>query len=257
MISVVTVNYNDSAGLAATLDSVRRCKDQGASIECIVIDGASTDGSVDVMRRFVDVIDIGISERDSGIYDAMNKGSVYASGCSILFLNSGDVFFPGFDLAEFQSKFRVGENMVLCRCIQVFCSDAYLRPSLSYSGVDVDRYGHQAVFVPKRVYKELSFDTDLAISADSKWKREAAKRSDVQVCEDVCSIFMLGGISNDPTARQVAILACQKNGFVPAIKGSVKLLVRLIVGRRILYRLLFWRKCDRLQWSEAGEIVKS
>ena len=65
------------------------CKD----FEYIVIDGASTDGSVDLLKQYSDIIDYKISEKDNGIYNAMNKGIKYAHGEYCLFLNSGDILY--------------------------------------------------------------------------------------------------------------------------------------------------------------------
>lgn len=87
-ISIITINLNNYQGLEKTINSViyQSCKD----FEYIVIDGCSTDGSSDLLIRYKDNITIGISEPDSGIYNAMNKGIRYASGVYCIFLNSGD-----------------------------------------------------------------------------------------------------------------------------------------------------------------------
>lgn len=87
-LSIITINYNNKEGLTRTVESVKcqRCKD----FEYIVVDGDSTDGSKDIMQEYADVINIAISEKDTGIYDAMNKGTRAAHGDFLLFLNSGD-----------------------------------------------------------------------------------------------------------------------------------------------------------------------
>ncbi|HPJ09413.1 MAG TPA: glycosyltransferase family 2 protein [Flavobacterium sp.] len=89
-ISVITVNYNDKSGLEKTIASV--IGQTFADIEYIVIDGDSTDGSKEVIEAFKKKIDIAVSEPDSGIYNAMNKGIRAASGEYLFFLNAGDVF---------------------------------------------------------------------------------------------------------------------------------------------------------------------
>lgn len=87
-LSIITINYNNKEGLKRTAESVKRqrCKD----FEYIVVDGDSTDGSKAVMQEYADTIDIAISEKDTGIYNAMNKGVKVAHGDFLLFLNSGD-----------------------------------------------------------------------------------------------------------------------------------------------------------------------
>lgn len=87
MISVITVNYNNAAGLESTIKSVAG---QSGNFEYIVIDGGSTDGSKAMLDRYNTVISKGISEKDNGIYHAMNKGIGYAKGDYCLFINSGD-----------------------------------------------------------------------------------------------------------------------------------------------------------------------
>lgn len=87
-LSVITINYNNVKGLKKTIDSVinQTYKD----FEYIVIDGASNDGSIDIIKEYKSKIDYWVSEKDKGIYNAMNKGILAAKGNYLLFLNSGD-----------------------------------------------------------------------------------------------------------------------------------------------------------------------
>ena len=89
-ISIITINYNNCEGLRRTIESVvnQTCRD----FEYIIIDGGSTDGSVDVIKRYADNIDYWVSEPDKGIYNAMNKGIRMATGDYVQILNSGDMF---------------------------------------------------------------------------------------------------------------------------------------------------------------------
>lgn len=87
-LSVITINYNNKEGLHRTIDSIRNQATH--NFEYIIIDGGSTDGSVDIIKENVDIIDYWVSERDHGIYEAMNKGVRAAKGMFLQFLNSGD-----------------------------------------------------------------------------------------------------------------------------------------------------------------------
>lgn len=89
-ISVITINYNNCDGLRRTLESVaaQTCKD----FEYIVIDGGSTDGSVELIKQYESIITYWVSEPDRGIYHAMNKGVAKATGEYCNFLNSGDKY---------------------------------------------------------------------------------------------------------------------------------------------------------------------
>lgn len=88
--SIITINYNNRDGLARTIESVvgQTCRDY----EYLIIDGGSTDGSVDVIKAHEACIDYRVSEQDHGVYHAMNKGVAQAHGDYCIFMNSGDCF---------------------------------------------------------------------------------------------------------------------------------------------------------------------
>ena len=89
-LSIITINYNNRDGLRKTIESViaQSCKD----FEFIIIDGASTDGGVDVLKEYDRHIDYWSSTPDNGVYNAMNKGVKIARGRYCIFMNSGDTF---------------------------------------------------------------------------------------------------------------------------------------------------------------------
>jgi len=89
-ISIITINYNNAPNLRGTIESV--INQTYRNVEYLVIDGASTDGSGDIIKEFANEIDYWVSEKDKGIYNAMNKGLIKATGDYILYLNSGDYF---------------------------------------------------------------------------------------------------------------------------------------------------------------------
>lgn len=92
-ITIVTVVFNARDALPRTLDSVF---DQGyEALEYLVVDGGSTDGTLDVVRSYEDRLALWISEPDQGIYDAMNKGIAHAEGRVVGLLNAGDTYLPG------------------------------------------------------------------------------------------------------------------------------------------------------------------
>lgn len=87
-LSIITINYNNRDGLRKTIESV--VAQTTREFEYIIIDGGSTDGSVDVIKEYANYIDYWVSEPDKGIYNAMNKGVAAAHGEYCQFLNSGD-----------------------------------------------------------------------------------------------------------------------------------------------------------------------
>ena len=90
LFSIITINLNNKDGLKATIDSVI-CQDYN-NYEYIIIDGVSNDGSVDIIKENTRHLSYWISEKDKGVYNAMNKGLYKASGKYVIFLNSGDTF---------------------------------------------------------------------------------------------------------------------------------------------------------------------
>jgi len=88
MLSIVTINFNNALGLKKTIDSLSIFR--GSGFQWVFIDGGSMDGSLELAKTFSKAGDVIISEPDSGIYNAMNKGIANATGDQILFLNSGD-----------------------------------------------------------------------------------------------------------------------------------------------------------------------
>lgn len=95
MLTVITVVRNDRDGLSRTIRSIAGHK--RSDIEYVVIDGASSDGTLELIMDHEELIDLWISEPDSGIYDAMNKGIARSSGEYLLFLNAGDELVADLD----------------------------------------------------------------------------------------------------------------------------------------------------------------
>jgi glycosyltransferase involved in cell wall biosynthesis len=91
LFSIIAPSYNSGAKLARTIDSVLS---QDAAVEMVVVDGGSTDGTADLLKGYGDRV-VWVSEKDSGLYDAMNKGIAMAKGRYLNFQGAGDVIRPG------------------------------------------------------------------------------------------------------------------------------------------------------------------
>ena len=165
LISIITVVYNNVESIEETILSV--INQTYSNVEYIVIDGGSTDGTVDVIKQYNAQIDYWISEPDAGIYDAMNKGLIYATGKWVNFMNSGDMFF---------------QNDVLMQLLKYFASDndvIYGDVEYRYKGVRFVRRArnvkymwtgmiasHQSFFVKRRLHQNNPFILDYKLSAD-------------------------------------------------------------------------------------------
>lgn len=113
LISIITINLNKARGLQQTIESVVR--QSFTDYEYIIIDGGSTDGSLQIINEFAHKITYWSSEPDKGIYNAMNKGIKKANGTYLLFLNSGDVLYNSDVLLSFSSP-GFTEDIVYGNC---------------------------------------------------------------------------------------------------------------------------------------------
>ena len=168
MYSIITINYNNAMGLEHTFRSVfsQSCH----NYEYIVIDGGSTDSSLDVIKRYADKITYWVSEMDRGIYHAMNKGVVQAHGEYCLFMNSGDCFYDEYVLERIEAlkcKEEIFVGKVVAGKDEVLMSPPPKRDvSLYhlYSGA----IPHQGAFIHTDLLRKFPYDESLKISAD--WK---------------------------------------------------------------------------------------
>ena len=121
-ISIVTVSYNAAAEIEPTLLSV--AEQTHPDIEYLVVDGASGDGTLDIVNRYRDSVDVLVSEKDGGIYDAMNKALRLATGEAVIFMNAGDFYLSRY-VVELAAEFltRTPDADVVYGGIEVRYSD--------------------------------------------------------------------------------------------------------------------------------------
>jgi glycosyltransferase involved in cell wall biosynthesis len=108
-LSIITVCYNSEKTIRKTIESVLSQKYQ--NIEYIIVDGGSTDNTVNIIREYGDRISNFISEKDNGIYDAMNKGISLANGDIVGILNSDDIFYDNDTISCIAEKFNNNLNL--------------------------------------------------------------------------------------------------------------------------------------------------
>jgi glycosyltransferase involved in cell wall biosynthesis len=181
-ISVVTVCFNAVATIERTILSVQ--SQSYPNIEYIVVDGASNDGTLDVANKYADKISRLISEKDEGIFDAMNKGTAIATGEVIYFLNADDCFFDEGVLDDVARAFEEDRSRMLVYG-NVILKDGPpgvlnfpARPfqKRSISEFLHNSFCHQAVFVRRTLFARLGpFDLRYKYSADYEWIIRAFK----------------------------------------------------------------------------------
>jgi glycosyltransferase involved in cell wall biosynthesis len=109
-LSIITINFNNAEGLQKTMESV--FSQSYDNFQFLIIDGASTDGSVAILESNNDRLDYWVSEQDSGVYNAMNKGIMASNGDYLLFLNSGDQLTGPSALSDFIHHEKFGGDII-------------------------------------------------------------------------------------------------------------------------------------------------
>ena len=172
-ISIITVVFNGEKFIEKTIKSVLSQTYQ--NIEYIIIDGGSTDGTVDIIKKYGSKIDLWKSEKDNGIYDAMNKGISLATGEVISLINSDDYYYRNKTIETIMSIFN-NDKVDICYgdCIQVSRNDEtkviryWKSKDLTYKNYHYGWYPpHPSFFVTKKMYEKYgTFDTNIKIASD-------------------------------------------------------------------------------------------
>ncbi len=198
-LSVITIVYNNVRDVERTMLSV--LGQTYKNIEYIIVDGLSTDGTLDVIDKYRDRISKLISEKDKGIYDAMNKGLDIATGDYVIFMNSGDEFYDHDTVtAVFASAddadIYYGETEMIDDTGQSLGQRRHQAPA-AFTWRDF-KYGmsisHQAIYI--RCSLAEPYDNRYQLSADIDWIIRAAKKSQkiVNVNRYVAK-YLVGGMS--------------------------------------------------------------
>lgn len=164
-LSIITINLNNAVGLEKTIKSV--ISQDFIDYEYIIIDGKSTDSSLDVIEKYASRINYWVSEPDTGIYNAMNKGIMKAKGDYLLFMNSGDCFVGSNTLTSVFNK-GYADDILVGDCI----FDKKIKFPEKYTFYNVMTFfipNHQSTFIKRSLFDELGlYDENLTICAD--WK---------------------------------------------------------------------------------------
>lgn len=169
-LSIVTINRNNAEGLRKTIESV--VSQSFNDFEYIVIDGASTDGSVEVIKEYQDRITYWVSEPDSGVYQAMNKGIRKACGEYILMLNSGDFLVDKCVIEKVMPHMHdediIQGNVIYQKNGFMMRNRGYGKSDISFIDVMDGLFLHQAMFCKKSVYDQYGcFDESYKKGADT------------------------------------------------------------------------------------------
>lgn len=240
VLSVVTINRNNASGLKITFDSMLKQNiNEENLVEYIVIDGASTDESVDVIKEYeklfakTKISFSWISEPDKGIYNAMNKGLEKASGMLTGIMNSGDGYTEN-ALNHALNLFKKNPD-----CIQYGVVNKYkdghfegaLCPKFEY--LEESMIPHNATFVPKKYYEEFGFyDESFKVLADfDRFLKFYTEKLPFLYSDNIVCDYDLSGISM--TSDRVDMereLVLKRYGYYvpPTMKQKIKKILRKI-----------------------------
>jgi glycosyltransferase involved in cell wall biosynthesis len=170
LISIITISRNNAVGIEKTIKSV--INQTYNNIEYIIIDGASTDGTVNVIKKYNSQITFWISEPDSGIYNAMNKGIKQSKGEYIMFLNSGDELYEPHCLYNIVSQADyfdiVYSNLKMVNEKKTFIKESPRKLTFQY--FTNNAIPHPATLIKRKLFNSLGlYDESLKIVSDWKW----------------------------------------------------------------------------------------
>lgn len=238
LVTIITVVLNGEKHLEQSIRSV--CDQQYPNIEYFIIDGGSTDGTLDIIHKYEDRIDYWISEPDGGIYDAMNKGISLARGEWLYFLGADDRLSAADTISGLKS-FLMNNSTVVCGKVS-YQDNRVVQSRFSLRTYMHNTVHHQAAFYHKHLFEHWKYDATLQVMADyelnlmiylNKWGFSTVPNL-IAVCAD-------GGISRTQLNKAFHETNRIRGRHVkPAVNKLLSLLFKLQFGLyKIVYSTLF------------------
>lgn len=245
LITVITVVYNGVKYLEETIQSV--INQTYPNVEYIIIDGGSTDGTVDIIKKYEDYIDYWVSERDKGIYDAMNKGIMCSTGEIIGIINADDYLYSKtlFNVVHVFIKNKID---YIYGCLDLISKDGIKLKTVCSFGINHFKYKifkhmpflHPTLFIKHFVYKKIGlFNTIYTLSGDYDFELRLLKSYYKGMNSNIVTgVFRLGGKSGGISTYRENHQLLLKHGVSPIIVyvNSIVLITKLII-RNIFNRI--------------------
>lgn len=240
-LSIITINRNNAQGLEKTIENV--VTQTGFSqnkLEYIIIDGASTDDSVKVIQKFIQHPDYGskitywVSEPDTGIYNAMNKGIKKARGSLIGIINSGDWYLPHI-FSDIITTHESNPNSILYGALKAYSKNGF--ESIWGKNAKIlpkEMIPHPPTFVPKKCYEQYGyFNESYKIAGDYElFLRFYTNKVDFQFIDKIICCYNLEGISQTSKKTDKEVINVKKQyGFYtpPTFKQNIKTIIKKIL----------------------------
>jgi glycosyltransferase involved in cell wall biosynthesis len=236
LVSIVTVVFNGSRFLDETIASV--CNQSYRNIEYIIIDGGSTDSTLDIIKAHESEIDYWISEPDGGIYDAMNKGISLCSGNIIKLINADDRLTVGsveLAVSKYNELLPKGDDFFIAGYLDIINGQGDiigLGNKISFTKY-FDSFLHPSWYVPATIYERFGpYSLDYSISSDYEYYLRLTSRSiSMEMLEIPLAQYRKGGASSGLLGvPQVFIINKSYFGFFRAIYVAILISIRKIAG---------------------------
>lgn len=206
--TIITSTFNCSKTINKTVKSIRRQIENGSDVQWIIVDGLSTDSTLEVLNENIDIIDKLIVESDEGIYDAWNKAVKNINGDWVIFMGSGDTFNSNSTLVEVENflkfidatEFKIVYGNVSLVDADNNSLDIYEEiKSNDYSNGRPPLPPHQGTFQHKDLFcDEKTFDDSYKIAADSKFLFLALRNTKIKYIPLMISNMEIMGVSTNP-----------------------------------------------------------
>jgi len=164
LISIITVSFNSVKTIEKTILSV--INQTYKNIEYLIIDGGSTDGTIDIIKKYNDKISYWVSEKDNGIYDAMNKGVIMATGDYLNFMNSDDYFFNDKVLFEVIPYLNNEYNIVYGNVEVIYNNFRIIKKEPLPKYLWMGSVNHQSTFFKNKIIQKYKYNTNNKLVAD-------------------------------------------------------------------------------------------
>jgi hypothetical protein len=246
LISIVTVVFNGDKFIEQTIQSV--INQSYTNLEYIIIDGGSTDKTVDIIKKYEAEIDYWVSEADLGVFDAMNKGISCVFGDFVNFMNVGDIFFKN-TLIE-SLHFEKSQNSICGK--NVFFSNNRISGIIPVKML-VNSIPHQALFMQRSDFEHYRFNIAYKYTADAElWQRFNPVKCTIKSENINVSISRFGGISTSAKyliPRMKEHLVFEKNKFRVLLRFIPKIILSIFLKNEIMEFLYFlkFRKMKNLR----------
>ena len=218
-ISVITISFNSAATIRETIESV--LGQNYPALEYIIMDGGSTDGTMDIVREYGDRIAVAVSEKDHGISDAFNKGIRAATGEIVGIINSDDLLYPG-ALQAVSDAFEANPEADIAHGDMLRFQDGDTKGRLVRPDPDVSKLkssfllNHPSVYVRRTAYERWgTFNCDYKNAMDYELlSRMYFAGAKFVYVPKVLSCFRMGGVSEsaDKRTRQEHKRVARRNG---------------------------------------------